>query len=102
LLLDSGQAEGAVPVFERSRTLLEKGGATRDVLYNTTLSGLATALMNAGRPADALPVYRSTVTAHEQNGRTGTRMHLISQQSVATALYRLGELRESHEIERRL
>lgn len=102
LLLDSGQAEGAIPIFEESRTLLEEAGATNDVLYNTTLSGLATALMNAGRPAEALPVYRSSVAAHEQNGRTGTRMHLISQQSVATALYRLGELRESAEIEQRL
>ncbi|HYM35986.1 MAG TPA: serine/threonine-protein kinase, partial [Steroidobacteraceae bacterium] len=91
----------AITGLQEARALLEGSGMTRGAIYSDTLSSLATVLMEDGRVVQALSIFRLSADSHVRNGRGGTRAKLTVEQNIAVALYRLGEIRESYEIQSR-
>jgi eukaryotic-like serine/threonine-protein kinase len=93
---------GAIEIQRKARAMLEAAGETHGMVYNVILAGLATDLMDDGQTAEALEIYRLSADVHARNGRGGTRSALIAEQNVASVLYRIGEVRESYEIIKRV
>jgi tetratricopeptide (TPR) repeat protein len=98
----SADRAGAIEIEKQVRTMLEAAGETRSIMYNTILSGLGLELMDDGRVAEALALSRQVVDNNARNGRDGTRQQFRAEQNVATTLYRLGEVRESYELRRKI
>jgi tetratricopeptide (TPR) repeat protein len=97
-----GDRVGAIEIDRHALALLKTAGETRSTSYNYVLAGLGVALLNEGHVGEALAIYRESVDAYVRNGRGGTRMALLAEQDVSSTLYRIGEVRESYAIARRL
>src|SRR5437763_2602347 len=90
-----GAGDDAIRLLENAKALLAQAGATRTLLYTSTLNDLGYVYFRSGRWREALANNQTLLNVFERNGRGKTVGYASLLSNRASSLYNLGEIKAS-------
>jgi tetratricopeptide (TPR) repeat protein len=99
VLAAQGRVPTAIETARQAITLIEKGGETRSIVYNTALGGLSILYSQSGDVQSAREYSEREVANSERNGWGESENGVVARHNLATCMLDMGEITSAYEQE---